>query len=369
MLSGGLPVVRPRSHQDVASGLGAAPAGIATLVAWVAGSKASESDAEGREDDVAYAVGYLTLGAGLVALVLGVGGVLLAHTWAPRVGALGIAGGFSLGSLWYAGVMIRNRSARPMAKTSPAVASRAHVIGFVVVLAALAALVAPTAALAERPNIDRVTVSRDGNDRLRFSIFFAKPVIVDPEDQIQVAIDADRDRGTGVDGLDYSLDQAGPLTGADQAMLLTAVDGEPVTSRPPELRFSHEAAGYGFSASSVTFTVPASLIGDPRRFDFYVFIRVEGELDEAPSHVLFSAGSAPWTYPKDGEPDAGAAYPADVYVDGSDFTLSERGWLLLVVVGGVVLGVGAILGVSGWSVQRLRERRRSRSAPGSHAGQ
>jgi hypothetical protein len=262
-------------------------------------------------------------------------------------------------------------SVRPrvaMAESTSLETSRAHVAGLVVVLAVFAALFAPTAAHAARPNIDRVTVSRDADDRLTFRILFAKPVIVDPEDQIQVAIDADRDPATGVDGLDFSLDQAGPLTGADQATLLKALDGEPVASMPPELRFSHEAAGFGFSASSVTFSVPAALIGDPRRFDFYVFIRVEGELDEAPSHVLFSAGAAPWTYPKQREPAAGNAYPTETYMDGSDFTLSERGWLFLVVVGGVVLGVGAILGVSGWSVQRLRERRRSFSARGSGGG-
>lgn len=159
------------------------------------------------------------------------------------------------------------------------------------------------------------------------------------------------------DGLDYSLDEAGPLfRGEDGATLLTAVDGESVASSPRELRFDYEEAGYGFSAKSMTFSVPASVIGDPARLDFYVFIRVEGQLDEAPSHVLFSAGLLPWTYPKDGTPDVGEAYPTETYFDNSDFTLSEQPGLFIGVIAVFVLVVGGLLAVGGWSVQRLRKR-------------
>jgi hypothetical protein len=73
---------------------------------------------------------------------------------------------------------------------------------FALLLLATLALAAPPLADAARPDIERVTVSRDEDDRLRFKLFFADPVIVDPDDQIQVAIDADRDPGTGVNGLD-----------------------------------------------------------------------------------------------------------------------------------------------------------------------
>ena len=227
---------------------------------------------------------------------------------------------------------------------------------FALLVVATLALAAPPLADAARPDIERVTVSRDEDDRLAFKLFFADPVIVDPDDQIQVAIDADRDPGTGVDGLDYSLDQTGPLFGPERATLLTAVDGEPVASSPRELRFDYEEAGYGFSAKSTTFSVPASVIGDPARFDFYVFIRVDGQLDEAPSHVLFSAGSLPWTYPKDGTPEVGDAYPTETYLDNPDFTLSERPGLFIGVIAGFVLVVGSLLAVGGWSVQRLRKR-------------
>src|SRR5262249_7336353 len=139
---------------------------------------------------------------------------------------------------------------------------------------------------------------------------------------------------------------------------LTAVDGEPVASYPDGLHFDYEegALGYGFSVSSVTFSAPSSLIGDPARFDFYVFIRVDGELDEAPSHVLFSAGDLTWTYPNDGVPAAGEAYPTETYLDNPDFTLSERTGPFIGLVVAVLLGIGGLVAVGGWSVQRLRNR-------------
>ena len=229
---------------------------------------------------------------------------------------------------------------------------------FALLLVATLALAAPPLADAARPDIERVTVSRDEDDRLTFKLSFVDPVIIEADDRIQVAIDADRDPGTGVDGLDYSLDQPGPLyRGEDDATLLTAVDGEPIASNPPELRFDYEEANdYGFFVSSVTFSLPSSVIGDPARFDFYVFIRVDGQLDEAPSHVLFSADALPWTYPKDGTPDVGEAYPTETYFDNSDFTLSEQSGPFIGLVVGVVLAVGGLLAVGGWSVQRLRKR-------------
>jgi hypothetical protein len=233
---------------------------------------------------------------------------------------------------------------------------------FALLLAATLALAAPPLADAARPDIERVTVSRDEDDRLTFKLWFVDPVTVEADDQIQVAIDADRDPGTGVDGLDYSLDQLGPLfPGEDFATLLTAVDGEPVASYPPELRFDYEEAlDYGFFVSSVTFSLPSAMIGDPARFDFYAFIRVEGQLGEAPSHVLFSASALPWTYPKDDTPDVGEAYPTETYYDNSDFTLSEQPGLFIALVVAFVLAVGGLLAVGGWGVQRLRKRNAGR---------
>lgn len=232
------------------------------------------------------------------------------------------------------------------------------------------ALTTPSDARAERPNIDRVLVSRDDQGVLRFHINFASPVIIDPDDTVQVAIDADRDGGTGVDGLEYSLDVAGPVgfgPPGSSLSLLTAVDGKPVASHPAALRFSRHAAGYGFSSSSMTFTIPASAMGDPRRFDFYAFIRMEGELDEAPSHVLLPAGMRPWTYPKNGEPALDEAYPVETYVDGSDITLHERPKVVLAAAAATIVGIGAVLGAIGWSVQRLLRRNRAGSSSDGNA--
>jgi hypothetical protein len=132
--------------------------------------------------------------------------------------------------------------------------------------------------------------------------------------------------------------------------LLTAVDGKAVECHPPSLRFSHRD-------EVVTFSIAAA-DGDSARFDFYAFVRQDGALDEAPSHVVFSAGANPWTYPEGGVPAAGKPYPTTSYADPADTTLSERPQLLLALVGGV-LGVGALLAVVGWDVERHRHRHRT----------
>jgi hypothetical protein len=234
-------------------------------------------------------------------------------------------------------------------------------MGTALVLSTVLALLAfPAAAMAERPNIERVVVSRTDEGVIAFRIEFAKPVVVDPEDTVQVAIDSDRDSGTGVDGLEYSLDIFGPVSIAprDGLSLLTAVDGEPVASHPSALRFTREVGEetFGFGSSSMTFSIPTALVGNPRRFDFYAFIRVEGELDEAPSHFLIPPGYLPWTYPKQRAPDVGEAYPVEYYEDGWDITVNERPGLLLGFGAAALVVLGGLLALVGWSIQRFRHR-------------
>lgn len=197
---------------------------------------------------------------------------------------------------------------------------------------------------APRPDIEQVVVSRSAAGTLTFRIEFAAAVVLDEETTVQVAIDADRDAATGVNGLEYSLDWTG------YASLLTAVEGNPSESSPASLEFADEG-------DVVTFRISASDLGDLDRFDFYAFIRQGDVLDEAPSHVLFSAGAAPWTYPGGDVPAAGEPYPTETYDDLSDLTLSERGWTFVLAIVGGLLGLGAIVGVTGWSVERRRRRR------------
>jgi hypothetical protein len=197
---------------------------------------------------------------------------------------------------------------------------------------------------APRPDIDQVVVSRGADGTLTFRIEFAEPVVLDDETTVQVAIDGDRNGATGVNGLEYSLDWTG------YASLLTAVEGSPSESSPASLEFADEG-------DVVTFRISASDLGDLDRFDFYAFIRQGDVLDEAPSHVLFSAGAAPWTYPSGDVPAAGEPYPTETFDDLGDFTLSERGWTFVLAIVGGLLGLGAIAGVTGWSVERRRRRR------------
>lgn len=246
---------------------------------------------------------------------------------------------------------------------------------FVIVL--LATLFVPATASAARPDLERVVVSRAPDQRVTFRIEFAERVTLRHDTTVQIAIDADRDPATGIDGLDYSLDWTeSVLSGADISIpddvedalrdtitdwtkpfaLLTAVDGEAVESHPRSLTFSHDG-------DVVSFSIAAADIGGTERFDFYAFIEQDGKLDEAPSHVLLPAGAMPWTYPRDGAPAVGQPYPTQVYEDPTDATLSEAPLGVLVIGLLVVLAVGGVVAIAGWSIERLRRARRAEAAP------
>ncbi|HEX4745523.1 MAG TPA: hypothetical protein VFU99_01465 [Gaiellaceae bacterium] len=245
-------------------------------------------------------------------------------------------------------------------------------LGRLLVVVLLGALLVPATAAAAPPNLERVVVSRTPDERVSFRIEFAEPVALRHDTIVQVAIDADRDAATGIDGLDYSLDwRESVVSSADLSIpedvakelrdaltdltkpyvLLTAVDGEPVESHPRSLTFSH-------ADDVVTFSIAAADIGGTERFDFYAFIEQDGELDEAPSHVLFGAGAVPWTYPRDGARAGRQPYPTQVYDDPTDTTLSEAPAATLVVGALVLLAIGGSVAIVGWSLERHRRAQR-----------
>jgi hypothetical protein len=227
-------------------------------------------------------------------------------------------------------------------------------------LMTVAVLAIPSTAQAE-PMIDRVIVSRDASGLLRFRIVFTGLlVILDRGSRVQIAIDADRDSDTGINGAEYSLDLNGPPWERSSLALLKAVGGEPVVSHPPALRLGYtgdEVLDIG--ATNMTFSIPASLIGDPRRFDFYVFTDVNGKHDQLPpQHLFFSEGLL--TYPK--EPTGGDAYPVETYVAGSK---SDDGITQVVAnVLAALLGIGALVAIA-WYVRRRVNRKHAAAPPTS----
>jgi hypothetical protein len=172
-----------------------------------------------------------------------------------------------------------------------------------VVLATLA--FAPPARAADA-DIEHAVVSRSAEDVITFRIEFAAPVDLEDVERVQVAIDADRDLETGIDGLEYSLDYT------RYASLLSAVDGDQAETRPKSLRFEHVG-------NVITFSIAASDIGSVERFDFYTFVEQDGHRDIAPVHELFSAS---WTYPRDGVA-SGDPYPTETYEDLMDNTIGR----------------------------------------------
>jgi len=174
------------------------------------------------------------------------------------------------------------------------------------VTAILASLVIAVPARAADANIDKVVVSRGFDGVIQFWLECAEPVTLDDGTTVQVAIDADRNPETGIDGIDYSLEWTG------HPSLLSAVDGETVRSRPESLEVEHDG-------DVVTHSIAAEDIGSPDRFDFYTLVEQHGHRDIAPVNVLFSAT---WTYPRSEVP-AGEQYPAGTYEDLTDWSLPE----------------------------------------------
>ena len=213
----------------------------------------------------------------------------------------------------------------------------------------MAAFVGPNTSLAAgspRPDIRQVEVSVVG-DAVLFRIVYAKPAQLPSTAVLDIFLDADDDRSTGDEGFEYAADYSRGTAGTAYVSLFRGADNE---LRPDGLRFVHEAR-------SSTFTVPVEALGFPASFDysfaFYVLIEVDGELaDSAPTHVLISTAAQPF------DVDASKLLTNDhlTFEDLADSTPAEDSAALLWVVG-AVLGVGALLALAGWTVERLRRNR------------
>jgi hypothetical protein len=122
---------------------------------------------------------------------------------------------------------------------------------------------------------------------------------------------------------------------------VAAPSGETEVKTDSSLRFVQ-------AGNVANFSIVATDIGDPARFDFYAFIEIgDEEVDKVPSHLFFSAQA---TYPKEALAP-GAPYPVETYEDNQDARI-DLGVILFGVLG--LLGFGAVLALGGWAFQRLR---------------
>jgi hypothetical protein len=110
------------------------------------------------------------------------------------------------------------------------------------------------------------------------------------------------------------------------------------------------------TSRSAVVTIAASEVGQVTRFDFWVFVERDRKLvDTAPTHLLVAPSSEPWTYPKEGTPRAGAAYPVETYTDSTDTSLVEGSFQWYLILLGIA-ALGALVGIGGWTYDKLHRR-------------
>jgi hypothetical protein len=223
-----------------------------------------------------------------------------------------------------------------------------------------ATTLAPTAAASTsattRPNIRQVEVSANRYGALVFRVVYTESVTLPATTVLDVIVDADDDPNTGDEGFETVVDYSPGISSGPYVSLFTAADESGDESRPEGLEFVHDGP-------SSTFTVPTVSPGFPASFDysfsFYVYMEIDGEfVDAAPTHVLISTTAKPF------EVDASKLFAGEtiIFEDLADGTPAEDSLVLAWVIGGV-LTLGAVLGLAGWSVERLRRRASTSSAP------
>jgi hypothetical protein len=190
-------------------------------------------------------------------------------------------------------------------------------------------------------DIDTVRVDRSADTLLTFTVGFAKDVALNPDTGFQIVFDGDGDPRTGdPDGFEryvtYVEGESQPNPWLDEWR-----GGEWKLAGAPSLAFSH-------ADNSVVFEVRAPDLMTEGAFSFRVVAGTgwsdSEDIDVAPEreHVLMASDPGVWTFPACGTIGADSE-------DGEAFPLGMVALLLF--------GAGAVVGVSGFVVERVRERR------------
>lgn len=195
-------------------------------------------------------------------------------------------------------------------------------------------------------DIDNVRVSRSQRDPLSFAVAFSKDIELAPDTGFQIAVDTDSDRGTGdPEGFElfFSYVQGAP----DPNPRLNKWEGGTWTrTTTPSLAFSHEG-------DQVTLQLDADEL--PPAFSFQVgagtrWISDDPDIDWAPQreHVVAGSDLGVWTFPACGQ-------------IGSDAGDKGGKWVVPVIAG--IFGLGAMVAVAGWTIERIRRRSTESGAP------
>jgi hypothetical protein len=195
--------------------------------------------------------------------------------------------------------------------------------------------------------IDTVTVTRS-NGLLSFEMTFPDDFELSDDMGFLVSVNSDRDSDTGAETsglrpgddhrLSYQHHDGSPFVGLDVWR-----DGEWQDAPSASPEFTHEER-------AVTLEIDASELGSPEQFEFWVAAGTNlssdnPDIDYAPSreHALLPADSGVWVFPSCGF----------IAADGGGTDPSGR---VLALLAAGILGAGAVVGVTGWTVERIRKR-------------
>ena len=193
-------------------------------------------------------------------------------------------------------------------------------------------------------DIDKVRVERSEAELLTFALEFPETLDISRDTGFQIAFDTDADDSTGdPDGFErfFAYVEGDP---APNPWLSEWRAGDWQIVDAPSLAFSHRDSG-------VTFTVGTPDLAVANAFSFRVAAGTHwssdsADVDVAPEreHVVAASDPGVWTFPACGMIDD------DPVTGGGSFPLG--------IAALVLFGAGAVVGITGFVVERVRGRRR-----------